>query len=72
MSRLPSLEKYGLRADIYTPMLGQLPAVDSMLVRINNKINQELKFERELIKLRGALDMTLAQVSPSEIIFAMC
>lgn len=53
-------------------MLGQLPAVDSMLVRINNKINQELKFERELIKLRGALDMTLAQVSPSEIIFAMC
>lgn len=34
-----------------------------MLGRIHTRIERELGFQKELMKLRGALDMTLAQVS---------
>ena len=37
--------------------------MDDSLGKIQNRIERELGFERELIKLRGALDMTLAQAA---------
>lgn len=49
--------------DIYTPILGQSPVIDEMLGRIQTRVERELGFQKELMKLRGALDMTLAQVS---------
>jgi hypothetical protein len=36
--------------------------IDEMLDKMQNRIERELGFERDLMKLRGALDMTLAQV----------
>jgi len=46
-------------------MLGQSPLLDEMMEKLQSKINRELKFHQDLMKLRGALDMTLAQVCPS-------
>lgn len=51
-------------ADIYTPILGQSPLIDEMLGRIQTRVERELGFQKELMKLRGALDMTLTQVNP--------
>lgn len=50
--------------DIYTPILGQSPLLDEMMGKLQSRIDRELKFQRDLMKLRGALDMTLAQVRP--------
>ena len=33
-----------------------------MMEKLQSRINRELKFHQELMMLRGALDMTLAQV----------
>ena len=53
--------------DLYTPLLGQSPGLDELLGKIQNRIERELGFERELIKLRGALDMTLAQAAVAQL-----
>ena len=45
-------------------MLGQSPLLDEMMEKLQSRINRELKFRQDLMKLRGALDMTLAQVCP--------
>jgi len=45
-------------------MLGQSPLLDEMMEKLQSRINRELKFHQDLMKLRGALDMTLAQVCP--------
>lgn len=55
------------RADLYTPLLGQSPGLDDLLGKIQTRIERELGFERELIKLRGALDMTLAQAAVAQL-----
>lgn len=33
-----------------------------MMGKLQSRIDRELRFQRDLMKLRGALDMTLAQV----------
>lgn len=48
--------------DLYTPALGQSPLLDEMMEKLQSRINRELKFHEDLMMLRGALDMTLAQV----------
>ena len=45
-------------------MLGQSPLLDEMMEKLQSRINRELRFHQDLMKLRGALDMTLAQVCP--------
>lgn len=47
---------------MYTPILGQAPLIDPIVAKLQKKIEAELKFQQELIKLGGALEMTLAQV----------
>ncbi|ODN99421.1 U3 small nucleolar RNA-associated protein 15 [Cryptococcus wingfieldii CBS 7118] len=54
-------EVAGVIIDIYTPLLGRSPVLDEMLSKIQARVERELKFQGELMKLRGALDMTLAQ-----------
>ncbi|RSH85203.1 hypothetical protein EHS25_005010 [Saitozyma podzolica] len=60
-------EVAGVIIDLYTPVLGQSPVIDEMLGKMQNRIERELGFERDLMKLRGALDMTLAQAAMSQI-----
>lgn len=60
-------EVAGVIIDIYTPVLGQSPLLDEMLSKLQNRIDGELRFQREVMKLRGALDMTLAQAAMSQL-----
>jgi U3 small nucleolar RNA-associated protein 15 len=56
--------------DLYTPILGQTPGVDELLGKMQTRIERELAFERELVKLRGALDMTLSQAAMTQVMAA--
>lgn len=42
---------------MYAPVLGQSPLIDALFLRLRKKVHAELKFQNELIKVRGALDM---------------
>ncbi|KAF7796092.1 hypothetical protein EIP86_007263 [Pleurotus ostreatoroseus] len=46
--------------EMYTPVLGQSPLIDTLFVRLRKKIAAEIKFQEELVKARGALDMLFA------------
>ncbi|KAI5124830.1 hypothetical protein M0805_005460 [Coniferiporia weirii] len=50
----------GIVIDMYVPVLGQSPLIDSLFVRLRKKVEEELRFERELLKIKGALDMIFA------------
>jgi len=51
---------------MYTPVLGQSPLIDSLFLRLNKKVAAEIRFQRELLKAKGAVDMILASAtSPS-------
>jgi len=49
--------------DMYTSVLGRSPLIDTLFLRLRRKLDQELKFQRELHLLAGALDMILASVA---------
>lgn len=68
---MPSTGEYEADiADLYTPILGQTPGVDELLGKMQTRIERELAFERELVKLRGALDMTLSQAAMTQVMAA--
>ncbi|KAM0792958.1 hypothetical protein ACM66B_002716 [Microbotryomycetes sp. NB124-2] len=46
--------------EIYTPVLGLSPLIDGMLTRLRRKVGEELQFHKELMAVRGALDMVFA------------
>ncbi|SCZ92462.1 BZ3500_MvSof-1268-A1-R1_Chr5-2g07880 [Microbotryum saponariae] len=46
--------------EIYTPTLGLSPLVDGLFNRLRRKVDEELRFQRELMAVRGALDMVFA------------
>lgn len=52
-------------AEMYTPVLGQSPLIDALFVRLRKKVAAELRFQKELIKAKGALDMLLASAALS-------
>lgn len=56
-----------MHSDLYTPILGQSPILDELVGRIHTRIERELAFERELMKLKGGLEMTLAQAAMSRL-----
>jgi U3 small nucleolar RNA-associated protein 15 len=62
-ARRSSLLTDHLWIDLYTPTLGQSPMIDDLFGKLRRRIDDELKFENELLLLKGALDMVLAQVS---------
>ncbi|OSX60238.1 hypothetical protein POSPLADRAFT_1075000 [Postia placenta MAD-698-R-SB12] len=53
----------GVVIDMYTPVLGQSPLIDTLFARLRKKVTAELRFQKELIKTKGALDMLLSSVA---------
>ncbi|BEJ15544.1 hypothetical protein CspHIS471_0501490 [Cutaneotrichosporon sp. HIS471] len=53
--------------DLYAAQLGHSPLVDDLVAKLATRVERELAFQRELVKLRGALDMTLAQAALSQM-----
>ncbi|KAA1466408.1 WD40 repeat-like protein [Dentipellis sp. KUC8613] len=49
--------------EMYTPVLGQSPLIDSLFLRLRKKITAELRLQKELLKVRGALDMVFASTA---------
>jgi U3 small nucleolar RNA-associated protein 15 len=45
------------RADMYQSVIGQAPLIDSLFVRLHKKVLTELKFQAELQRMKGALNM---------------
>jgi U3 small nucleolar RNA-associated protein 15 len=48
---------------MYMPVLGQSPLIDALLLRLQKKVAAELRFQHELAKTRGALDMLMAHAA---------
>ncbi|KAH7914166.1 WD40 repeat-like protein [Hygrophoropsis aurantiaca] len=49
--------------DMYAPVLGQSPLIDSLFLRLRKKVLAEIRFQKELIKTKGALDMIFSSVA---------
>ena len=50
---------------MYAPVLGQSPLIDALFVRLRKKVEEELRFQMELVKVKGSLDMLFASSSIS-------
>jgi len=50
----------GLIIEMYTPVLGQSPTIDSLFLRLRRKVEAELRLQNDLVKVKGALDMLFA------------
>ncbi|KAI9508933.1 WD40-repeat-containing domain protein [Russula earlei] len=55
----------GLIIEMYTPVLGQSPTIDSLFLRLQRKLEAELRLQNDLVKVKGALDMLFAFVALS-------
>ncbi|KAH9938157.1 WD40 repeat-like protein [Fomitopsis serialis] len=53
----------GLVIDMYRPVLGQSPLIDTLFARLQKKVAAELRFQKELVKTKAALDMLLSSAS---------
>ncbi|KAL0949511.1 hypothetical protein HGRIS_009563 [Hohenbuehelia grisea] len=51
--------------DMYSSVLGQSPLMDSLFLRLRKKVAAEIRFQQELIKTKGALDMIFASAALS-------
>lgn len=54
-----------VHADMYTPVLGQSPTIDSLFLRLRRKLEVELRLQDDLVKVKGILDMLFAYASLS-------
>ncbi|KAH9943446.1 WD40 repeat-like protein [Epithele typhae] len=55
----------GVVIEMYSPVLGQSPLIDTLFVRLRKKVAAEIRFQKELVKAKGALDMILASAALS-------
>ncbi|KAH9179716.1 WD40-repeat-containing domain protein [Lactarius sanguifluus] len=46
--------------DMYSPVFGQSPTIDSLFLRLRRKLEVELQLQNDLVKVKGALDMLFA------------
>jgi U3 small nucleolar RNA-associated protein 15 len=53
----------GIVIDMYASILGQSPLIDRLFEQLRKKVNQELRFQQEVLRMKGALDMVLASAS---------
>ena len=49
--------------EMYGPVIGQSPIVDTLFLRLRKKLAAELRFQKELVKMKGALDMILSSAA---------
>ncbi|EPT03787.1 hypothetical protein FOMPIDRAFT_1046817 [Fomitopsis schrenkii] len=52
-----------LVTDMYKPVLGQSPLIDTLFAHLHKKVAMELRFQKELVKTKAALDMILSSAS---------
>jgi U3 small nucleolar RNA-associated protein 15 len=45
---------------MYSSVLGQSPVIDSLFSKLSKKVEAEIRFQKELAKTKGALDMVLS------------
>ena len=45
---------------MYSCVLGQSPLIDELFVRLRQKVEYELRLQREYARVKGALDMIFA------------
>lgn len=50
--------------EMYGPILGQSPLIDSLFLRLRKKVAAELRFQKELMKTKGALIMVFSSLVP--------
>ena len=52
---------------MYTAIVGQSPLIDTLFLRLRKKVIAEIRFQKELVKTKGALDMIFASVALSAV-----
>ncbi|KAJ4498700.1 Trp-Asp repeat-containing protein [Lentinula lateritia] len=57
----------GLVIQMYTPILGQSPLIDSLFLRLRKKVQTELRFQKEIRRTKGALDMIFSAVASTNL-----
>lgn len=50
---------------MYGAVLAQSPVIDSLFLQLRRKVAAEIRFQKELVKIKGALHMILASTNPS-------
>jgi U3 small nucleolar RNA-associated protein 15 len=48
---------------MYAPVLGQSPLIDSLFLRLRKKVLAEIRFQKELKKAKGTLEMVFSSVA---------
>jgi U3 small nucleolar RNA-associated protein 15 len=51
---------HNARIGMYSAVLGQSPLIDSLFLRLRKKVTAEIRFQKELVKAKGALEMVFA------------
>jgi U3 small nucleolar RNA-associated protein 15 len=51
---------YDTVTEMYSAVLGQSPLIDSLFLRLRKKVTAEIRFQKELVKAKGALEMLFA------------
>ncbi|KAF9268023.1 WD40 repeat-like protein [Marasmius fiardii PR-910] len=49
--------------EMYTPILGQSPVIDGLFLHLRKKVIAEIRFQKEVLRTRGALDMILSSAA---------
>ncbi|KAF8450282.1 Trp-Asp repeat-containing protein [Boletus edulis BED1] len=52
-----------LLIDMYIPVLGQSPLIDSLFLRLRKKVLTEIRFQKELMKTKGTLEMVFSSAT---------
>ncbi|KAJ3484560.1 hypothetical protein NLI96_g5563 [Meripilus lineatus] len=53
--------------DMYGPVLGQSPLIDTLFLRLRKKVAAELRLQQDLMRTKGALEMLFASASLTAI-----
>ena len=48
---------------MYRPVIGQAPLVDGLFLRLRKKVAAEIRFQEEILKVKGALTMILSSAT---------
>lgn len=52
-----------LLIELYSPVFGQSPLVDSLLLRLKKKVFDEMRLQREMVKIKGTIEMVFSCVA---------